>query len=304
MGDASDEPRWPPKRIAAALGLAILLTAGFAAARDGPPLPMPGWAWLEVIAIGLIGTCLTAVLTWVRPNNDCARRVVGRKFLLGSMVSFVAGIMLVEAQVRASETLPKFGFVASPYWFIAIAAGLFVLSFPFEWALTKRFPAIRERNVRRAVDALMPAPTDVAVDGWSNEELDDILAEFSTQYGLEGGTIVVAGNGPIRLTFSQPITVDEFMFLVNYLPYPIGKDLKNRQVVAVGRSRVTKGMKFGPSVPLESEVQFHVPSDDNSYDCVMAQTVAGPFLIDFGARKPRKSQNKRQSATMIALANS
>jgi hypothetical protein len=304
MGDASDEPRWPPQRIAAAFGLAVLLISGFAVARDGPSLPMPGWAWVEVLAIGLIGTGLTAILTWVRPRTARARQVVGRQFLLGSMASFVAASWLVEAQVRASDFSPQLGFSPSPYWFIAIAAGLFVLSFPYERALARRFPSELEKNVRGAVSALMPTSTDVLVDGWSKEDLGKIIAEFLTLYGLEDGMIATEGDGPFRLSFSEPLSVNEFMFLVNYLPYPIGKDLEGRHIVVVGRSRVSAAMKFGKDVPVGSDVHFHVPVDDGTYDCVMAQTLAGPFLMDFGASKPRRNTERRESAAQLALANS
>ncbi len=148
----------------------------------------------------------------------------------------------------------------------------------------------------------MPQSSEVLVDGWSKEELAAILEEFSALYGLGQSMIVIDGAGPYRLSFSEPLSIDEFMFLVNYLPYPIGKDLEDRHIAVVGRSRVTPAMKFGLAVELDSEVHFHVPDDDSSYDCVMAQTAAGSFIIDFGASKPRKNPERRESAAQIALA--
>lgn len=120
--------------------------------------------------------------------------------------------------------------------------------------------------------------------GWTTQELnkiiDDFVALYGTQVPADFATEVHADpTGALRAVFPHDVPGDLFIFLVNYVRYPRGIDLKGRAVYVAGRATLTSG--FGaPHDALGQKAILYVPTNDTDYDVVYVRTVTGMVYED------------------------
>lgn len=149
------------------------------------------------------------------------------------------------------------------------------------------------RSQRRSgSNSFVGSPTndkEVIVQGWSEIELARILSDFENKYAGQLGSaysVVLQKRGSaMRLSFPKDIPEDEFCFLVNYIYYPEGFDLKSRSIVASGRATLSDG--FGvPDKALIGRVGiFYVPSNDHEYDLVYVRVGDRTFENSFASTR-------------------
>ena len=113
----------------------------------------------------------------------------------------------------------------------------------------------------------------LSVHGWGRSELDKILADFSQQYGLPGSGMTVAAqpNETLVITFPNDIEPKLLFFLINYIHYPNGFDLKHRSIAAVAHVVLTPAFGAPDSAFIGKRAIIYVPANDTDYDLVYAQ---------------------------------
>src|SRR5581483_10559146 len=73
------------------------------------------------------------------------------------------------------------------------------------------------------------------VYGWSIDELQKILSQFKANYKIPNRKHLIRSEGDrLRVNFPEDLEPDLFSFLVNYVQYPEGFDLKGRSITSAG----------------------------------------------------------------------
>lgn len=152
-------------------------------------------------------------------------------------------------------------------------------------------------------------PTDeatVVVSGWSKPELDKIISDFAQKYRWSQSALPVklVSAGTYEIQFPNGIAADDLMFLVNYLHYPEGFELKNRAITAVGLIRL--GAPFGLSDKslIGDRGVIYVPSNDIDYDQVYVKVASvGAYRVPFTTLNWVRTDNPRLPASVAELSN-
>jgi len=120
--------------------------------------------------------------------------------------------------------------------------------------------------------------TSVSVRGWSQSELDKILAYFLGAYELSGKMsvkVTAKSDGVLTIAFPDDIPPTILLFLVNYLKYPKDFDLTQRSIGVLGRVALTSAFDLPDPKLLGQRADIYVPADDDQYDLVYAKTETG-----------------------------
>lgn len=142
------------------------------------------------------------------------------------------------------------------------------------------------RNRREASQPTQPDldTGHVIVTGWRSQELETILSDFAKLYSIEPGTFRLhsRSDNALTITWAAPILTDHLQFLVNYIHYPNGFDLKRANPQAVGIAPICEETgpqltKTGPKTGLSrgTIAKYYVPRDDEEYDVIYAQLETG-----------------------------
>jgi hypothetical protein len=119
----------------------------------------------------------------------------------------------------------------------------------------------------------------VLVSGWNEDELRQILDDFSAENvaGFPPYTIELHKHleGYFRLTFPEDIHPSLFASLVNYLVYPIELDAGDRQLVVVGNTTLNSTFERIPKEFFGQKAVLYVPENDDDHDVVWLQTENG-----------------------------
>ena len=141
----------------------------------------------------------------------------------------------------------------------------------------------------------------VIVSGWNNQELKQILSDFSDVHDFEF-QVCVADKGASRITFPHDIPVQQFSFLINYLQYPKNFDLKTRSILVFGKALVTSAFHPPNKDLIGQRAIFYIPANDQSYDLVYVRVGDETFENSFAARHWKKATDSRVP-TGIELAD-
>jgi hypothetical protein len=171
-----------------------------------------------------------------------------------------------------------------PLVIIVIALGISLLV-GIIW-FTNWYRAAASQDARMTA-SFVPNPANdtlVSGSGWDQSELDRILGDFSQQYGLPANSFKIerGDSRKFRISFPHDIEPKLLLFLVNYLEYPNGFDLKSHSIAAVAHVVLTAA--FGVSDPtlIGNRARIYVPSNDVDHDLVYAQVQRGrSFRISF-----------------------
>jgi hypothetical protein len=111
-----------------------------------------------------------------------------------------------------------------------------------------------------------------------------MLSDFEGLYDLAPDSVVVTPRAAAGydLRFPKDIRPDYLFYLVNYLVYPKGFDLKGRAIGVLCHTRVTAA--FGPPETsiVGREVEIYVPAPDEDYDRVYARVEGhATYIIPF-----------------------
>lgn len=142
----------------------------------------------------------------------------------------------------------------------------------------------------RSADAAPPAhpagvDKSVLVQGWSGEELGRIVGDFARLYKLSTSSFVLGHEGKIqKITFPRDIDPNMFSFLVNYIQYPKGFDLKGRSIACLGVARLTPGFAV-PSPLYGQRGLFYVPANDQDFGLVYVKIGTQTYVNSFDANE-------------------
>jgi hypothetical protein len=120
--------------------------------------------------------------------------------------------------------------------------------------------------------------------GWTVQELEAILRAFREMYeerlGPAFSAEIVSSDGVLRVTFPAGIEPMEFAFLVNYVHYPKGFDLRARHILAAGRVTLTERFNLPDRALVGQKAMVYVPRNDREYDLVYVRTDADATFED------------------------
>lgn len=164
-------------------------------------------------------------------------------------------------------------------------------------ALDGKDVVVKINHVQRELTPV-PHQKEVIVNGWTSEELSNILTDFAETYDGRLGhdfdySVCPDAKGSTRITFPHDIPAAQFSFLINYLQYPKNYDSKARSVSVVGKAVLAP--EFQP--PLRNLVGqnavFYIPTNDQSYDLVYVRVGNETFENSFAARHWKKVADSR-----------
>lgn len=117
----------------------------------------------------------------------------------------------------------------------------------------------------------------VLVAGWRRNELEKILSDFEGKY--EGSTpaleVTNAPDKTFRIRLRHPLAAEQVLYLVNYVHYPEGFELRGRSIAVVAAVKLNEAFGVAGS-PMEGQVAaFYVPENDTSYTEVYAKLPDG-----------------------------
>jgi hypothetical protein len=144
-----------------------------------------------------------------------------------------------------------------------------------------------ERHLASMQSAYQPKPENeksIVIVGWTEDELNKILAYFGGVYGLPPSALVVTKHGDnlFQISFPDDIEPRIFFFLVNYLRYPKDFDLRNRTIGVLGHARLNQAFGIPDSSLDGIRAKIYVPANDKEFDNVYVQLESGKaFKIPF-----------------------
>ena len=137
----------------------------------------------------------------------------------------------------------------------------------------------------------------IMVQGWAEPELRRMLADFEKMYAGQLGpayAVVLQNNGSsIRLSFPNDLPGDKFCFLVNYLHYPEGFDLKNRSVAVSGHGTLSDEPGLPDKALVGQRALFYVPANDQKYDLVYVRVGERTFENSFASARWKPVDDSR-----------
>lgn len=134
---------------------------------------------------------------------------------------------------------------------------------------------------------------EILSSGWTAGELNKIFVDFSGAYLSQNQSGAAAS--PIALKAGEPdaagiirtpvnLTPEMLYYLVNYMNYPRGFDLKSRSIAVVARASLTP--EFAAPSDAGANAQIFVPDNDVEYDLVHLWIENGPsYQISFANLK-------------------
>jgi hypothetical protein len=184
----------------------------------------------------------------------------------------------------------------------AAGAGVVLLILLSRW-LSQRL------QLRRAASPPFAGDPDndkrLTVRGWEREALRAILDDFAKLYELPRTFATdTPGAAPATtvLSFPQDLPADTFFFLVNYLHYPIDRDLPEAAIAAAGSVTLTPAFAVPDPALLGKTALVYVPEGDQDYDVVYVEVAsAGVYSVSFTDMRWRPAQSSRQPAWLHEL---
>ena len=134
----------------------------------------------------------------------------------------------------------------------------------------------------------------LVVHGWGIDELQKILGQFKTKYEIQNAKHLIRSEGDkLQVVFPEDLKPDLFCFLVNYVQYPEGFDLKHRSITSAGTA--TLSLDFGlPSTTLVGKkAVFYIPTNDREYDLVYLEVDGQAYEHSFAGRCWRPMRDAR-----------
>ncbi len=141
----------------------------------------------------------------------------------------------------------------------------------------------------------------VAVRGWDHDELQRIIADFSTKYDLPKSSIELETqiDGVSTVTVSDEVAPETVCFLVNYFNYPNGYDLSHRSIGVLARATLPHG--FGTPALIGKAALIYVPSADAEYDQVYVQCAEKYYIVPLTNFHWQVTADPRRPATISDL---
>jgi hypothetical protein len=162
-------------------------------------------------------------------------------------------------------------------------------------------------SIGRPISSTVIAPPDaeILVSGWSASDLAKIISDFGSTYSVPAEMSPSAEplpGGVFRIGFPRGVAADQFIFLVNYLNYPNGFDLKSHQLTIVGKLVLRDQMGLPDSRVAGRHARVYVPKGDDQYDQVYIRIDSdAAYRIPFSNLSWHRETDPRLTAAAAAL---
>lgn len=127
----------------------------------------------------------------------------------------------------------------------------------------------------------------LVVSGWTRDELDQIVGEFTVLYRSQlppDFSYEVRSAGALQqVTFAHDMPPWTFLYLVNYAQYPKGRDLSGRSIRAAGLTTLSPDFELPAQGLYGRKATFYVPANDTTFDTVYGRAGADAFEISFAS---------------------
>jgi len=159
-------------------------------------------------------------------------------------------------------------------------------------------------NANRPEQAFVPDPENdkrVVVRGWTDDELRNILEDFAKMNELPESFVTQEQSGDsLLLSFPNDCHPELFVFLVNYLNYPVRYDLKGRDIAVAGRAALTRVFDLPDSSLVDQKATIYVPEQDCDYDCVYLRVESGQnYEMSFAVQSWKQFWDTRMSLKQV-----
>jgi hypothetical protein len=147
----------------------------------------------------------------------------------------------------------------------------------------------------------------VVVSGWSEPELSKIISDFARKYGWSRSSLPLrrVSGSTYEVDFPNGVAADDLIFLVNYLQYPEGFDLKTRLITPIGLTRLGPSFGLSDKSLTGKQAVIYIPSNDTDYDQVYVHVrPAVNFRVPFTTMNWIRTNDLRLPAAVARLANS
>jgi hypothetical protein len=142
----------------------------------------------------------------------------------------------------------------------------------------------------------------IAVAGWSEEEIHQILTNFDEAYDWSDyqprrSELEKGKSTEYRLTFPHDIHPEMLVALVNFLAYPEGLNSHGRKISVAATTTITEGFEEIDSAHWGKNAVLYIPDADSSHKAVYLETEDG---MVFSCRLPGCVWNPAGDARMPA----
>ena len=139
---------------------------------------------------------------------------------------------------------------------------------------------------------------ELLVRGWKDTELKQIFSDFvqmdANRLPPNFSTKVHGENGGVmRVTFPADIESRLFCWLINYVQYPKGFDLKSRTILVAGKATINSDFLPSDQSHIGRRIMFYSPANDTRYDEVFAQVDGHAYEYPFTTERWTGVQNAR-----------
>jgi hypothetical protein len=134
--------------------------------------------------------------------------------------------------------------------------------------------------------------------GWKEAELKQIIGDFEqvcrdrlpSNFSTE---IHTDDGGVLRVKFPADIEPRLFCWLINYVQYPKGFDLKTRGILVAGNATISSNFLPSDQSLIGKRITFYIPTDDKQYDVVFAHVDGQSYEYPFASERWRHVQAPR-----------
>lgn len=187
-----------------------------------------------------------------------------------------------------------------------LVTGIVIICFGIFFGLRNLGVYKRDTGREGAVTSnLVPgAEARVVVSGWSEPELSKIIADFARKYGWTSSSLPMRriSASAYEVTFPNGVAADDLIFLVNYLQYPEGFDLKNRLITSVGLIRLGPSFGLSDRSLAGKQAVIYIPSNDTEYDEVYVQVPsAAAYRVPFTTMNWIRTNDPRLPPAVSAM---
>ena len=231
--------------------------------KECPYCHMDYFGWWDLLLL---------TLNYSRECKNCGNLV--RNSGRGQFLSIFSPLLLLCCALPLFELVPD--------WLV-ISLLIFLLPLSTMFFIT---PAkVKAGNPQTDLSPFTPDPENdkaILIQGWNEDELRKILDDFVEQdlsnfdaFRIE---IQTRFENLFVLTFSEDIHPDEFLFLINYLAYPVDFDLEGRSIVVAGRTTLNSDFDGLPKLFAGKKAILYLPENDEDHDVVFLQSESGLTL--------------------------
>jgi len=262
-----------------------------------------GAIFAAALAVGVIASLWTGstilLQQWRMPQIVRRRKNPGDFWFMVILLGLVAGFFAIETAIRD---------LAALLWPTLATAALGAGAALFPKPASRDSERVRRPQPARPVAKAKAGlehkhQASVAVRGWSEEELQRILDDFSDSYELSDGWVELEprADGISTLTFPIEIAPQTLCFLVNYLNYPKGLDLAERSIGVVAHATLSQAFNPPDATLVGKTARIYVPSNDTDYDVVCVHCETKVYVVSFANFVWRPIADTREPATVSGL---